>query len=297
MSALKPGLGAAARPAEAARQWVAARRRRAPTGELAASALLALLGITFLLPMLWMLFASVDSEPDWAVRLPHLTLNNFATVVQSQGLSSFANSFYLAGVTTAVTTSLAALAAYPLSRRNVPLKRPFLYAILFATGLPISMLLVPTYQMYVIFGWLDSLFTTGLFLAASSLPFAIWLLKNFIDAVPPELEEAAAIDGAGTGQTLLRVVLPLTLPGIAVTAIYTFINAWGAFVTPLVLVSSPEHEVGTVAILHFLGSHGLFPAGQIAAYSLLFSLPVIVLYLVMSRHFSGAFTFGGGVQG
>jgi multiple sugar transport system permease protein len=179
----------------------------------------------------------------------------------------------------------------------VPLRRTFLFAILFAAGLPVTMLLVPVYQLYVELGWLNSLLTTSLFLAATSLPFAIWLMKNFIDAVPSELEHAAELEGCGTLQTLVRVVLPLALPGVSVTAIYTFINAWGAFLVPLVLDSNPNDQPGPITIYNFMGSHGFFDFGELAAFSLMFSIPVIVLYLIMSRSFSGAFTFGGAIQG
>jgi multiple sugar transport system permease protein len=122
-------------------------------------------------------------------------------------------------------------------------------------------------------------------------------MKNFMDAVPVELERAAELEGCGTFQTLVRVVLPLSLPGISVTAIYTFINAWGAFLIPLVLDSNPGDEPGPIAIYNFMGSHGFFDFGQLAAFSLLFSVPVVVLYLIMSRYFSGGFTFGGAIQG
>jgi multiple sugar transport system permease protein len=263
----------------------------------AANLTLLLLGFAFLLPLMWMLFAAFDANSDWSVKLPTLTQANFAAVLTPQSLRSFYNSLYLASTTTVITTVPAVLAAYPLSRHAVPLGRAMMLAILFATGLPVSMLLVPVYQMYVTLGWLDSLLTTSLFLSASSLPFAIWLLKNFIDAVPVEMEEAASMEGAGSLESIVRVVLPLTAPGIAVTAIYTFINAWGAFVVPLVLNGNPDDQVGPITIFHFLGSHGVFRTGELAAYSMLFSLPVVVLYLLMSRQFSGAFNFGGGVRG
>lgn len=272
--------------------------RRISAAAVATNIVLVMLGCFFVLPMLWMLFASIDSSPDWAIRLPSLTLANFTDVLGTAGaLSSFRSSLILAGTTTAVTTVLALLAAYPLSRLHIPLKRTFMLLILFASGLPVSMLLVPVYQLYVELGWLDSLYTTALFLAASSLPFAIWLMKNFIDAVPIELEQAAAIDGASTSRIMRQVVLPLTLPGIAVTAIYTFIQAWGAFLIPFVLVSNPDDQTGPIEIYNFMGSHGLFKFGDLAVFSLLFSLPVIILYLFMSRYFSGAFNFSGAVRG
>jgi multiple sugar transport system permease protein len=272
--------------------------RRVSAAGVAANVALVAVGLLFLLPLLWMVFSSIDSNPDWAVKLPqHLTSRHFREVVARGGLHSFRNSLYLAGMTTLITTALAALAAHPLSRRHIPFRRSFLFAILFAAGLPVTMLLVPIYQLYVRLGWLNSLFTTSLFLSASSLPFAIWLMKNFVETVPEELENAAALEGAGTLQTLVRVVLPLTLPGLSVTAIYVFINAWGAFLVPLVLDSNPNDNPGPIAIYNFMGSHGFFDFGQLAAFSLMFSVPVIVLYVIMSRFFSGAFTFGGAIQG
>jgi multiple sugar transport system permease protein len=271
--------------------------RRLSISALATNVVLILLGGFFVLPMLWMIFASVDSNPDWAIHLPSPTLANFADVLgRADAISSFRASLVLATTTTLVTTVLALLAAYPLSRSHIPLKRTVMLAILFASGLPVSMLIIPVYQMYVSLGWLDSLYTTALFLAASSLPFAIWLMKNFIDAVPVELEHAAAIDGASTFRILRQVVMPLTVPGIAVTAIYTFINAWGAFIVPFVLTYSPDNQTGPIEIYNFMGSHGLFKFGDLAVFSLLFSVPVIVLYLFMSRYFSGAFNFGGAVK-
>jgi multiple sugar transport system permease protein len=272
--------------------------RRISVISLITNVVLILLGGLFVLPMLWMVFAAFDSNPDWAIKLPSLTFANFIEVIGTAGaLTGFRSSLILAGTTTAITTVVAVLAAYPLSRRHIPFKRPFMLAILFASGLPVAMLIVPVYQLYVYLGWLDSLYTTALFLAATSLPFAIWLMKNFIDAVPVELEHAAAIDGASTFRILRQVVLPLTVPGISVTAIYTFINAWGAFFVPFVLNSNPDDQPGPIEIYNFMGSHGLFKFGDLAVFSLLFSLPVIVLYLFMSRYFSGAFSFSGAVRG
>ena len=272
--------------------------RRISVTSLITNVVLILLGSLFVLPMLWMVFAAFDSNPDWAIKLPSLTFANFSEVIGTAGaLTGFRSSLILAGTTTVITTVVAVLAAYPLSRRHIPFKRPFMLAILFASGLPVAMLIVPVYQLYVYLGWLDSLYTTALFLAATSLPFAIWLMKNFIDAVPVELEHAAAIDGASTFRILRQVVLPLTVPGISVTAIYTFINAWGAFFVPFVLNSNPDDQPGPIEIYNFMGSHGLFKFGDLAVFSLLFSLPVIVLYLFMSRYFSGAFTFSGAVRG
>jgi len=266
-------------------------------GGVVRNSVLIALGIAFLSPFAWLVLASVDAHAGWGIRLPDLTFDNYRAVLSQRGLAALKNSCYLASVTSVIATGIGYLAAYALSRRHVPLKRGIMLTVLFASGLPVSLLLVPTYQMYVAFGWLDSLFTTSLFLAAGALPFAIWMLKNFIDAVPLELEEAAVVEGAGTWQTLLRVTVPLTLPGLSVTGIYTFIAAWGAFIAPLILDGNPDDEPAPIAIFHFMGNHGEFLFGQLAAYSLMFSAPVIILYFALSRQFSGAFAFGGGLKG
>ncbi len=272
--------------------------RRISRAGLAANLTLVVLGVAFLLPMLWMFFASVDSDPDWAIKLPHhLTGKHFHAVVAGGALHSFRNSLYLAGTTTLITTVVAALAAYPLARRHVPLKRTFLFAILFAAGLPVTMLLVPVYQLYVELDWLNSLLTTSLFLAATSLPFAIWLMKNFIEAVPSGSSTRPSSRAAGPCRRSFASRPPLALPGVSVTAIYTFINAWGAFLVPLASNLNPDDQPGPITIYNFMGSHGFFDFGELAAFSLMFSVPVIVLYLIMSRFFSGAFTFGGAIQG
>jgi multiple sugar transport system permease protein len=270
---------------------------RASVAGVAANLALAALGIAFLAPLLWIVFASLDAHAGPALSWPTWTAHNYRAMLTWDRLRPFYNSLYLAAVSTAVATTVAMLAAYGLSRRHIPLKRGVMLVILFASGLPVTMLLVPVYRMFVSFTWIDSLFYTSLFIAASSLPFAIWLLKNFIDQIPPELEEAAALEGAGNGQILLRVVLPSALPGIAVTAMVNFINAWGAFIVPLVLNSNPSDTPGSIAIYQFLRENGVVNYGELASYSVLFALPVIALYLIASRYISGAFTFSGGLKG
>ncbi len=265
--------------------------------EITANLALFLSAVVFALPLLWLVLASVDGRASWRIHLPALTVDNFRAVLSTQGLQPIVNSLYLAALATAISTVLSVLAAYPLSRRHVPGKRTVMLLILFASGLPVTMMLVPIYAIFATLHWLNSRLATSLFLAATALPFAIWMLKNYIDAVPQELEEAAGIEGAGTVRTLVSVVLPLIMPGLVVTAVYNFISAWGAFVVPLVLNADPNDQPGTVAIYQFLGAHGVIQFGQLAAFSLLFSAPVVILYLLISHIFQGGFAFAGGVRG
>jgi multiple sugar transport system permease protein len=257
----------------------------------------ALLFIAFLAPALWLISASLNSQASWNTAWPHFTAHNYTSLLNASDMKPFLNSLYLSVIATGVSTVLAVLAAYPLSRLWFPFKRTTMLGVLFISGLPILIVLVPTYEMFVQLGLINSLFWTGMFLAASSLPFAIWLMKNFIDGVPLELEEAARLEGAGTLRVLWRIIVPLTLPGIAVTSLLTFIAAWGSFVIPLILNLNPNDTPGAVALFQFQSATTGVRIGPLAAYCVLFSLPVLTLYLVAARQLRGSFTFAGGLRG
>jgi len=196
-----------------------------------------------------------------------------------------------------VTVVASVLAAYPLSRYEFRAKRPFLLTILFATGLPITAIMVPVYGLFVQVNLIDTLSGAILFMATTALPISIWLTKNFMDGVPVELEQAAWTDGASAMQGLRSIVLPLMWPGLAVVTIYTFIGLWGNFFVPFVLLSSNDRLPASVSIYTFFGQYGQIVYGQLAAYSMLYSLPAVLLYLVLSRRLGGAFSFGGAVKG
>jgi multiple sugar transport system permease protein len=277
-------------------ELIVPRYPRISIGRFSCSIVVFAIGIAFALPLLWMVLASFDKTASWDVKWPDWTLKNFSVVLAQGGLHPLLNSFYLASVATIASTIFAVLAAYPLARREVPFKQTYLLVTLFASGLPVTVMLVPLYQMYVELGLADSLFWTGMFLAASSIPFSMWLMKNFIESVPYELEEAAMMEGAGSLRVLCQVVLPLIVPGLAVTAIICFANAWGAFAVPLVLNFSSGSTPGAIAIYQFQSAFTI-QIGPLAAYSLMFSIPVLVLYLLVSRHLRGAYSFGGGLKG
>jgi multiple sugar transport system permease protein len=135
------------------------------------------------------------------------------------------------------------------------------------------------------------------FLAATSLPMAIWMAKNFMDSVPISLEEAAWTDGASMFSTLTRIVVPLMRPGIAVVFIFVFIQAWGNFFVPFVLLLSPDKQPAAVSIFNFFGQYGSVAYGQLAAFSIVYSVPVIALYVLVSRTLGGSNALAGAVKG
>jgi len=276
-------------------------RRFRMSGKLIASLVLLIIAAAFIVPLLWVLFAAFNGNPAQGVQIswPHpFSLGNFKAVLNTTTTyRPLLNGAILCIGGTVITMICATLAAYPLSRYRSRLKRPFMVTILFSTGLPITAIMVPVYGLFVQLALDDSIIATMVFMATTALPISIWLTKNFMDGVPIELEEAAWTDGASPMQALRRIILPLMFPGLSVVGIYTFIGLWGNFFVPFILLLSPDKQPMSVTIYTFFGQYGQIVYGQLAAYSLLYSLPSILLYLVLSKRLGGAFAFGGGVKG
>jgi multiple sugar transport system permease protein len=252
-------------------------------------------GILFIVPALWLLITSFDSNASWGLEWPHLSLANFHHVLTGSLYHSLWNSVVLSVISTGIASVTGVFAAYALSRRRIPFKTPLLLFILFSSGVPLAIMVIPVYEMFSRYNLLTIL-PTAIFLSVTSLPFEIYLMKNFIDAVPTDLEEAARIEGASTFQVLRKVVVPLSLPGIAAASIFGFVNSWGSLVVPLILISPANQQPAPIAIYTFL----TVPKpeyGNIAAYSLIFCVPVFILYAVSSRLFREGFVLGGGVKG
>jgi multiple sugar transport system permease protein len=260
---------------------------------------LLIVALCFAVPLAWLLLASFDSSATLSVKLPtKFTLDNFEKVLTPDiSFIPLLNSLILSGGCAIVTVVFAILAAYPLSRYRMRINKPFLYGVLFGTCLPITAIMVPVYSLFVSLNLIDSIPGTVFFLAASSLPMAIWMAKNFMDSVPISLEEAAWTDGASMMTTLTRVVVPLMRPGIAVVFIFVFIQAWGNFFVPFILLLSPGNQPAAVSIFNFFGQYGSVAYGQLAAFSIVYSVPVIALYVVISRTLGGSSALAGAVKG
>ncbi|MEV7648879.1 carbohydrate ABC transporter permease [Arthrobacter sp. NPDC089319] len=272
--------------------------RRSSVAVLANVSLLAI-AACFLLPLSWLILASLDAEASYQTQFPaEVSAANYAAVLTPElTFVPLLNSFLLSGGTAVVTVLAAVLAAYPLSRYQMRFNKPFLYVVLFGTCLPITAIMVPVYSLFVQLNFLDSLAATTLFMAASSLPMAIWMTKNFMDSVPVSLEEAAWVDGASAMNALARIVVPLMRPGLAVVFIFVFIQAWGNFFVPFILLLSSAKQPAAVSIFSFFGQHGAIAYGQLAAYSVLYSVPVVLLYILVSRGIGGSFAMAGAVKG
>jgi multiple sugar transport system permease protein len=266
---------------------------------LAADAGLLAVAAAFALPLLWVVLSALDPRADLRVKAPDgFTLDHFDAILTDDiTFTPLMNSLLMCGGATLLTVVCAALAAYPLSRFRSRLNRPFLLTILFATSLPITAIMVPVYALFVRVNLIDTMHGTVFFFAASQLPFAIWLMKNFMDGVPKELEEAAWTDGASSWQSLLRIVLPLMGPGVSVVTVFSFVMMWGNFFVPFMLLLTPDQMPASVSINEFFGNRGMVAYGQLAAFSIVYSTPVILLYVLIARRLGGGFALGGAVKG
>ncbi|MFC3884691.1 carbohydrate ABC transporter permease [Bacillus songklensis] len=260
---------------------------------------LSLIGILFLLPLLWVVLSAFDPHAKVSLQVPEkATISNFTSILSDKSNQrAFSTGLLLSLGQAIITVIVAGLAAYPLSRYQLKYKKPFLYTILFMTALPITAVMVPVYQLFIMLKMQDSLFGTMLFLSASALPYAIWMMKNYMDAVPLELEESAWVDGASVFQGLRKVVAPLMLPGVFTVGIFTFTGSWGNFFVPYILIQTPEKLPASVTIYQFFGSYGMVEYGKLAAFSLIYTIPPVILYILSQRFMSEGFSLGGASKG
>jgi arabinogalactan oligomer/maltooligosaccharide transport system permease protein len=227
-----------------------------------------------------------------------VTLDHFRELVGSRGpdgellfLRHALNSAVVALLTTVVGVFLSCTAAYALSRFRFPGRRAGLTTFLVVQMFPASMLLLPLYVLLDRLGLLNSITGLVLVYATTAIPFCVWTLKGYFDSLPRELEEAARIDGAGPWRIFFTIVLPLARPGIAVTALFSFMTAWNEFIMASTFMTDESQYTLPVLLQSAVGEHsanwGLFAAGAIVT-----SLPVMALFYVLQRSLVGGLTAG-----
>ncbi|GAB0114215.1 carbohydrate ABC transporter permease [Acidisoma sp. C75] len=251
-----------------------------------------------LLPFLWMVdtaFKPVDevlsTTPSFLIR--HPTLHNFAVVLlHSPFLLYLRNSVIVSVFSTLLTMVSATFCAYALSRwrRQRPI-RVLSGALLASQMIPGVLLLVPLYMTMRHLGLLSTYLSLILVYCTFMVPLAVFMLRGFFDAVPLELEEAAALDGCSRPAFLLRVLLPLSVPGLLATGLFGFVTAWNEFMFAYVLINDDAHRTLTPGIMLFRGAHET-DWGALMAASVLTILPVALSFLYLQRFLAGGLTMG-----
>ena len=236
------------------------------------------LGLLFFFPVFWTLLISFRQEVDAGTFPPKwiapFTLENYEKVFKVGAKSFLLNSAIASIGSTIVILALAFPAAYALSIKPIKKSKDVLSFFLSTKFLPPIAALLPIYLILKELQLLDNIFALTVFYVAMNLPLAVWLLRSFLKEIPRELVEAAELDGASTIKILYRVLVPISMPGIAATSLICFIFTWNEFllainVTGFSAATAPVYLVG------FVTAEGLFFA-QLSAVSIVVSLPVII---------------------
>lgn len=272
-------------------------RLRWRTG-LAVNISLLLVAVAFVVPMIWVVLAAFDGEAGLLVKLPNVwTLDNFSAVLTEEiTIRPFFNSLTISVGASALVVALSMVAAYPLSRYKLRYGNTYIYTLIFASALPVTAIMVPVYIMFVNIGLVDSIPGVIIFRTATELPFAIWLTKSFMDAIPIELEESAWVDGASRLKGALRIIVPLMAPGMATIFILNFMENWGNFLVPFILLQSPDNYPMSVSLYSFFGQYGEVAYGPLAAFGVLYTLPSLLVYFLAQRPLSQGLRMGGAVK-
>jgi len=237
-----------------------------------------LLGLLFFFPVFWTLLISFRQEVDAGTFPPKwiapFTLENYEKVFKVGAKSFLLNSAIASIGSTIVILALAFPAAYALSIKPIKKSKDVLSFFLSTKFLPPIAALLPIYLILKELQLLDNIFALTVFYVAMNLPLAVWLLRSFLKEIPRELVEAAELDGASTIKILYKVLVPISMPGIAATSLICFIFTWNEFllainVTGFGAATAPVYLVG------FVTAEGLFFA-QLSAVSIVVSLPVII---------------------
>ncbi|MEU4009952.1 carbohydrate ABC transporter permease [Streptomyces pseudogriseolus] len=234
-------------------------------------------------------------HPTWIPQDP--TLANFRQAFDEQPLLRAAlNSLLTASAAALVAVAVATPMAYVTARHRGALARAATGWVLVSQAFPFVLLIIPLFLVLKNLRLIDSLPGLVLVYVVWSLPFALWMLTGYVRAVPAELEEAAAVDGAGRLRTLVSVTVPLLAPGIAATALFAFVTAWNEFFFALVLLKTPEQQTLPVLLTRFIGAEGVADLGPLAAAAFLATLPSLLVFALIQRRITGSL-LAGAVKG
>jgi sorbitol/mannitol transport system permease protein len=269
------------RPAEAsAEPDVTRRHKRRPVfaGGVGWTLLAWTLTLLFFAPVAWMVLTSLHREADAATNPPSLfaplTWSNYASLFDRGVTPYLLNSATASIVSTLLVLALAIPAAYALAIKPIEKWSDAMFFFLSTKFLPPIAALLPLYLITKSVGLLDNVFTLVILYTGMNLPIAIWMMRSFLMEVPREILEAAQVDGAGLPRTLLSVVAPIVMPGIAATSLICFIFSWNEFMLAVNL-TSVRASTAPIYLVGFISGRGLFLA-ELCAAATLVSLPVLI---------------------
>lgn len=249
-------------------------------------------------PYLVMLLTALKPEPELRITPPRLLPivwrpETFADVLRDPAFQSWlASSLIVALTSTAIVVLAATPAAYYTARHRFRGRAAFLFVVLVTQMFSPTALVVGLYREFFELGLVDTYAALVLTNAAFNLAFAVWILRAFFASIPREIEEAAEVDGCSRLGTLVRIVVPISTPGLVTAVIFAFIAAWNEYIVALTLMNDPSRKPLTVGVTSYVTAY-VQHWNELFAASVIAIVPVVVLFILIERHLVGGLTAGG----
>jgi multiple sugar transport system permease protein len=257
------------------------------------------------LPVAWLIISSISTRSEllstpihWIPQQP--TIQNYINIIApgenaSEVAKTFRitlwNSLLVASSVTVIALTLGSLASYALVRLRFPFRQSMLIGILGTRMIPEISLVIPLYLFATRFGLYNSPAILIITYLSFALPFAIWLMAAFFNTIPVELEDAARIDGCNRIETLFRIIMPISAPGLVSTGLFVFLTAWDEFFFALILTSTVSAKTVPVAIAEFTGRYVVDVGGMMTG-GVLAAIPPVLLSLIFQRYIVSGLTAG-----
>ncbi|MGW0905574.1 carbohydrate ABC transporter permease [Streptomyces sp. NPDC002853] len=249
-------------------------------------------------PFLWLISTAFKParelgslNPTWIPENP--TLENFRQAFDEQPLLQAAGNSLIAALSASlIAVVIATPMAYVMARHRNRVSKAATGWVVISQAFPFVLIIIPLFLILKNLHLINSLVGLIMVYVVWSLPFALWMLVGYVRAVPTELEEAAAVDGASKVRTFVSVVAPLLAPGIVATAMFAFITAWNEFFFALVLLKTPEKQTLPVILNRFIGSEGVADLGPLAAAAFLATIPSLVIFAIIQKRITGGMMAG-----
>ncbi len=256
-----------------------------------------------IVPIFWMLLASLKTNKEiydeFTIIPKQLFLGHYLTLITGQGSLTSANfgvwlknSALVSAITTSLSITLGSLAAYALARLQFAGRRVVARGLIVTYLVPASLLFIPLFQIVVALGLGDTLLSLIVVYPTFTLPFCTWMLMSYFRNIPVELEEAGLIDGCSRLGVLFRVTVPLSLPAMAVVALFSFTQSWNEFLYAVVFTNSIATRTVTVGLTQMFGEDVFF-WGQMMAGAILAALPPVIIYTLAQRLVIQGLVVGG----